>query len=367
MSKIMTIPTTTEEITAVWLTNALRMSGTIGEETAVAAIVNEPMNGAGYAGYITRLRLTYASPTDAPDTLIAKFPNPDQSIRQMLQSGYLREVRIYQELSHQINLRTPHCYYSQSDKESGQVILLLEDLAHLRKVDIGEGCTLEDAETVINHFARFHAQWWQDPRLNDYEYLAVGKTVNPDWIKTCLEWWSQFEEKVLTLLPDCFMPASFLQLAGAMLQQQQEIFEQRFDTPLTLTHKDSHIDNLMFATSPDDPPLTVLDWQSCGSGPGASDITYFLIYSMSVRLRRQTEYQLLQTYHKTLLEQGVPSYSFAQCWRDYRLGFMRNLIISLFVISIIDLSLPHGQTFLKTMIPRLISFVEDHRVAEFLL
>ncbi|GJM39924.1 MAG: hypothetical protein DHS20C20_02060 [Ardenticatenaceae bacterium] len=37
MSTHRKIPTTTEEITAVWLTKALRRSGVIGEETAVGA------------------------------------------------------------------------------------------------------------------------------------------------------------------------------------------------------------------------------------------------------------------------------------------------------------------------------------------
>ncbi|MDH3599878.1 MAG: ecdysteroid 22-kinase family protein [Candidatus Tectomicrobia bacterium] len=48
---------------------------------------------------------------------------------------YEREVRFYEQLVPQMELRTPNCYYSAIDLETGHSVLLLEDLTGGRKID----------------------------------------------------------------------------------------------------------------------------------------------------------------------------------------------------------------------------------------
>lgn len=366
MFKLKNTPTTPEEVTAVWLTNALAHSGTL-METAVANVNCTSMNGAGYAGQVARLTLSYDELVEnAPTSLIAKFSNPDPTIREALHDLYVREVRIYQEMIDEISLAVPQCYYSDVDEESGHAILLLEDLAHLRTGDIAQGCSIEDAETVVTNFAKHHAQWWQNPLLDEIDYLRYELTVDPEWATTYRDWWSQFEQIVTTLLPDCFIPSSLLDVGHQSSCQLQEVNNLWKNTPFTLMHKDTHLDNLMFANDKNDPSLTVIDWQLCGSGPGVSDITYFLIFSMPVLLRRQSEVRLLKLYHATLLANGVTNYCFEQCWHDYRLAFFRNLRTAVVVVNILDITRPHAHNFIQAMIARLSSFAEDHQVSEFL-
>ena len=46
--------------------------------------------------------------------------------------------------------------------------------------------------------------------------------------------------------------------------------------PHTFLHGDLRLDQLFFAVSADDPPVTVLDWQITAKGRGAYDVGYFL-------------------------------------------------------------------------------------------
>ncbi len=366
MLKMKAFPIAPEAMTAVWLTEVFNKTGVL-RGTAVAEITIEPLNGAGYVGQVTRLQLSYDTPiVGAPNTIIAKFSCPDATVRETMHDLYVREVQVYQELMSEIDLPAPHCYYSDIDEKSGHSILLLEDLGHLRMVDIAQGCSPQDAETVVTHFAQHHAQWWDDALLNAIDYLIFENIVDPEWIETSQEWWSHFEDKITTLLPDCFIPASFLELGRIAMRQQQKLVDQTAQSPFTLIHKDTHVDNLMFANTPDDPPLAVIDWQICGSGVGVSDIAYFLISSMSVKTRREHEDELLQIYHATLVKQGVVDYGFEQCWRDYRLAFFRNLMVAVVCANVVDITRPHGRALMNVFISRLASFAEDHNVCEFL-
>ena len=369
MSEPIEIPTTVEEITAVWLTEALRESGVIGEETAVVSLTVEPMHGAGALGQMARLRPVYARfAENMPTSFIAKYSHADPDTRLMFRNTYATEIRVYQELFDQIPLTMPHCYYSAIDIKTGNSVMILEDLGHLRQKSYRQGCSLQEAETVVTHLARHHAQWWESPQLETLDYLDnLPTTVSQETIEDYQLNWSQFADRVAEVMPDCYLPTSFLEIGYRYGFQKSEIARQIVDSPTTLIHDDIHLDNVMFGASKDDPELTVIDWQGCSLGPGPRDIGYFLIASLPVRQRREAEKRLLQRYHTILVEQGVSDYGFAQCWRDYRLSFFRNLNILVFMVGFghVDLKSSYMQGMLKAAIPRVASFAADHRLDEF--
>lgn len=100
---------------------------------------------------------------DAPRSLIAKFSASDPEIRKRWQRSYEREVWFYQKMAPHVELRTPHCYYSDIDTENGEHVLLLEDLAPARSPAWEEGCSLAQTEHAIQQIAKFHATWWESP------------------------------------------------------------------------------------------------------------------------------------------------------------------------------------------------------------
>ena len=68
----METPSTVEEITAEWLTNALRQGGSLGNGR-VLSVQYEPIGvGLGFAGAVERATVTYSRDAEsAPETLIA--------------------------------------------------------------------------------------------------------------------------------------------------------------------------------------------------------------------------------------------------------------------------------------------------------
>ncbi len=366
MFKTKILPSQPEELTAVWLTDILQDRGVI-ENTAVTTISYEILGGAGYVGQMARVYLTYDDPNpDWPTSLIAKFSSPDPELREGFYDLYAREVMVYQELADEISLTLPVCYFSELEEDTGCSLLILEDLSHLRVDPVTDGCTFNDAELVVSQFAQHHAQWWDSSRLDEIALIQVDDNYDPEWLETYKAWWLAFEGKICEVVPDSFMPAAFLDMGERYSSQVQAVYDKTKSTPDTLLHKDTHMDNFMFADGINDSSLTVLDWQLCGRGSGVRDMTYFMIFSMSVQLRRQSERRLIKTYHDTLIGFGVQNYSFEQCWHDYRLAFFGAFTTIVIATNIVDFSGDHGRQLINVLIPRLVSFAEDHQVSEFL-
>ncbi len=109
------LPTTTSEISAEWMTAALRGSGTIGPNVTVASVVLDPAGaGVGFMGEVAKVGLVYDGDAgEAPTTVVAKFPTQSPEIRAMMHPTriYEREHRFYAEVAAQSPVRTPATYH----------------------------------------------------------------------------------------------------------------------------------------------------------------------------------------------------------------------------------------------------------------
>src|SRR3972149_9179412 len=171
------LPAGPQELTADWLTSALRETGTISS-SAVTGFDHEIIGeGVGVLGQLARFNLTYDSPeAGAPKSLIGKFPAAVQDNRDLanLFRFYEREVRFYARLAEEVELRTPKRYYSHFDEDTNDFVLLIEDMAPARVGDQVAGCPPEEATTVLRNMARFHATWWEHPRLSSLDWIPYG-------------------------------------------------------------------------------------------------------------------------------------------------------------------------------------------------
>jgi thiamine kinase-like enzyme len=79
--------------------------------------------------------------------------------------------------------------------------------------------------------------------------------------------------------------------------------------PFTLTHGDLRSDNII-APTPAGGRLAIIDWQLAGVGDPAYDVVRWLVQSISIEDRRETEQELLQHYHARLVERGVRNYRY---------------------------------------------------------
>lgn len=357
----MRIPPGPEALTQAWLTQALRSSGTIGGETGVASFdVLKPETERGIAGRHARLSLLYSrAEAGAPRTVFAKFPLADLDARKA-QHGYkmfLRETKFYGELAGQVPLRTPRCYYRDLDMETGECVLLLEDLSGWRGGSYLAGCSAREAEAVVRELARLHAAWWESPRLGALGY-AEADPANSEFFRTTFaRHWPPFLERTGGRLS-----AELVETSERVGRHVGVVLEHLFRAPpRTLIYYDCHLDNLFFRAAPEGGlSVMVIDWQLYFVGQGAYDVAYFLAGNLEPGARRSCETALLRLYHGLLLEQGVRDYPFEALLDDYRMLLLEGLFRMVFNAVYLGLSPEQERAHLEVYAARFLRAVLDH-------
>ena len=356
------IPHSAERLTSQWLTEALASTGVITSSTVTSFNSERLGLGQGFVGQIVRLGLTYDSGEDgAPQSIIAKFPSTDPAIRSMLNGLRLfeREVRFYKEVAPLIELSTPQCYYGATDGEAGDHVLLLEDLAPARVGDNVAGCSDEDAELVIREIAKFHAAFWESPRLTGLDWISSFDHT----AELMQGLYRQQLEPFLAKVQDV-LPSTLLEIAQRFGDNVAAIMIQLSGSPRTINHGDYRLDNMIFGTPEKGPLLTVIDWQVSMIGPGVADVAYFVAFCIDPERRRATESGLLRTYYSVLVECGVSGYDFDDCMRDYRVSMLYHLTRVVVAAGLLDFSDERGQRLVRAMLERLDSAFTDHNLIE---
>src|SRR6266545_4662167 len=153
----LTIPSGPQDLTPEWLTDALRRGGAI-HSAAVTSIEQKPLGeGAGFMSQLARVKLSYDSEEPgAPPSLVVKCPSSIPENRAVADAFrfYERELRFYEQIAGEVNLRTPRCYYHAIDSEGDRSILLLEDMAPAIVGDQLSGCALPAAELAVTSLAK---------------------------------------------------------------------------------------------------------------------------------------------------------------------------------------------------------------------
>ena len=327
-------PRTTDKITAEWLTEVLRESGAVRESIVKSFTVSNIGVDQGVVGEVSRFELDYDMPEKtAPRAVIAKLALADDEKRELTNSlGIYRvEARFYRELASASGMATPETYFVEYDAVTGYVNLLLEDLGHLRAVDQADDCSFDDASAAVRSLARMHAKWWEDPRLSDYPWLPGSP--GPEQIRAAVERFPGSLESCLENVGD-YLPSGFAAIARMCGKSIPEITRLNYRGPLTLTHGDFRLANLFFddADGATD-PVVAFDWQLTRHAQGASDVGYFLCWSLGTESRRRYEKQLLTDYHDCLVDLGVEGYSYDEFIVDARRAVLKNLRIIVSVLG----------------------------------
>jgi aminoglycoside/choline kinase family phosphotransferase len=357
------IPAGPESITPEWLNDALHSTGIIARATVISSEIERIGEKKAYTARLARLRLNYdIEDEDAPKSLVAKFPAADPKLRTILNYSrlYEREIRFYREIAGMAGLRTPRCYYSALDLEAVDSVLLLEDLGQARLCNNITGCSLNDAEHAIHQLAKFHANWWNSPRLKDLDWMPAFSDGASSFQDLYLRLWGPYVEKFKDQLPDLFVD-----LGDRLGKNVANLRKRLGKHPRTIVHGDYRLDNLIFGLPGSHAPLTVIDWQVAMRGRGASDVGYFLVHSLPSKQRREVEMHLLKAYYSTLLEHSVCEYEFNQCLYDYRLSILHMLLRMVVQGSFLDFS-NERSSGRETVLYRCAVAMEDHNVAELL-
>jgi aminoglycoside/choline kinase family phosphotransferase len=292
-----------------------------------------------------RLALEYDLPDErAPQTLVAKFPRPSPG----RPNWRGREILFYEQFADQIEMPVPRCYFVDADQ--GYSVLLLEDLTPARNGDPITRATLSNAELAVRELARFHATWWEDPRLERMAWLARFDGARLE--RMMAGRWDPFLRRAGHRVPN-------RHVIDRLQKHFASIADRLYcEPPRTLLHGDYQPNNLFFATPQGGNPFTVIDWQLLSHGCGVLEVAFLLCRGTPLDERREIEMRLLGTYHTTLVENGVRAYTFEQCFDDYRLSMLSSLIRTVSMIGG-RLSPIHQPRFLDIFLPRIYAAVID--------
>lgn len=346
-------PKTINEMTAEWLTGVLRTRGLL--RTGRVTGFETRSVGAGMLGDSIRLALSYDTAEDGPASLVAKFASPNEESRQtgLFLGIYEKEVRFYRELAPTVDVRAPGCHFAGIVPETGEFLILMEDLSPARGGDQLKGGSLDDARQAMIQAAALHGPRWNDPALLKEEWLGENLAVR---------------ELVHASLPDCI--AEFhRRYEGQLSASHMAICEKVVEASLTnapkeprnftITHGDFRLDNMLFDIKGGAEPLAIVDWQTPTRAPGAVDVAYYLTAGLSVDLRRRHEDELLALYLDELARHGVRGYTMDTLRQDCREQGLHGAMTAVFA-SVKTGRTERGDAMFLRMAEGGCQFIEDH-------
>lgn len=290
------IPKDPGEISASWLSEAL---GCPVESVEVLD---------AHAGTTGRAIIELCAAGNLPDRLFVKLPPEDEKQRLFVTSSGMgrREARFYGQLSSEVPVRVPHCYFSDSNESGDQYIMLLENLSD-------SGCTFRNSQLqyslgyirrALSAFARLHARYWESKRFSG----------DLSWVAPPLQ--HEIAVKLVELALQRHkneMPPIFSKMCEHYLASTDRVHELWNEGPQTLIHGDVHDGN--FFMDGNEPGL--LDWALLAKGPGMRDVGYFLAGTLAPEHRALAR-ELIGDYREQLVAAGCDAPAQDDLWLQYR-------------------------------------------------
>jgi thiamine kinase-like enzyme len=299
------------------VTDVLRRAGVLDD--CRVSDVRVASSRATILSRIIRLRLTYDNATPhAPSSIILKTGLPDR-VDKTWASGR-QEVAFYENVGRATPAGlVPLCFEAAWDEATNAWHLLLEDLTetHTTPTRWPLPPSKPQCEQIVNAWARFHAAWWDDPRLGH----SVGT------------WTSEREDAAALqrLFADRYHPFAD-RLGDRLPQERRDLYERFLDAVprlweryrshrnLTIIHGDAHVWNCFLPQDESSDGTRLFDWDSWRIGMAAADLAYMMAMHWCPDRRRQLERPLIDRYHAALLAQGVAGYDRCALDDDYRLS-----------------------------------------------
>ncbi|HAU21106.1 MAG TPA: hypothetical protein DCS24_00665, partial [Erythrobacter sp.] len=218
----------------------LRESGAL--QTCEVTVVSWEPIGTGQVGDSVRFHLVYsATAAEGPATLAAKFPAADETSRATaaMLGLYGKEVHFYSELAPQLGVRTPRCHVADIDEQTGEFVLLFEDLGPARGGNQLEGCGIEEARLGIMQAVALHAPSWRNEDILGRDWLHANADAAEKVRAMYPHAQSVFRERYAELLEPEFMQVCE-DLAACIPWLERD------HPKLSLVHGDFRLDNMLF-------------------------------------------------------------------------------------------------------------------------
>lgn len=311
------IITSLDGMTPEWFTSLLSDAG----ELKGGRVENVELEafGGGVMTNMVQAKLSYSGASDAPASVLVKYPSDDEGnfgIAQIM-GLYELEVRFYQDIAPRLpNMSIPKCYSAELEDNTGRFTLTLEDRSATSKSgSMLSTITKEECSAALNELVNFQAPLWNSLALTEF-----------DWLYNPARTYGVFDAIPAGLAP-------FLERFGhALSPEHVKLFEsvlplagkwvRSWRAPTVLQHGEFRAGNVLFGTTADAPPVTVIDFQTVRVGPPGVDLAYFMGGSMPTEDRRKIEPDVIREYHHRLVNAGVEGFDWDACWKSYCEGAM---------------------------------------------
>lgn len=287
-----TIPRSVDDITAVWLSEAL------DSDVDAVEVVDAH---SGTTGRV-KVRITTGADTDLPETLFVKLQPFDEGQRKFLALVGLgvSEAKLYASVGAELPVRVPQVWHAAYEDDGDQFVMVLEDLdaAGCRFAKPDDDDVLSVSESLVDELAILHAAYWERelPWLGTHalspgdspeagERMAMGAMI----VRSALD---QFASD---------LPPEFTRMGEVYIARNRDIGALWNQGERTLIHGDNHIGNLFV----DGDRTGFYDWAVASRFPGMRDVSYFLCNSLPTEVRRAEEDRLIARYRARLASRGI--------------------------------------------------------------
>jgi aminoglycoside phosphotransferase (APT) family kinase protein len=304
------VPGSIDEVTAGWLGEALREDSAAAKSAAVHSLrVEQIAQDTGFSSLLYRVHLT--GEPGLPSTVIVKLPAQSEARSAMdLLGGYRRELSFYRGVAGRAPIATPRVYAAAITEDSGNFVLVLEDLCDWDNADHLAGLTMHRARLCIEQLAGMHA--WSVTAA-DAAALEAFPSLDTPIARQILHpafelGWRVYRDKATVAVP-----AAVARYAERFVELAPKALAALTERPMLL-HGDIRADNMFF----DGDLLKMVDFQFASLGVGAADVGYLISQGLPTEVRRGHDEQLVREYLARLADNGVSDYSFDEAWRHYR-------------------------------------------------
>lgn len=255
----------------------------------------------------------------APESVIAKFPNPAFA---RSQANCEAEIDFYTRVASHLSLPVPRCHHGAYDSASGRSVLLLEDLSDAEPGHPGdEGSDTAQTRAVLSALARLQAAFW-----GSAEPERLGLRRRPVLGEDPQGWLDEARSRLCVVRERYSLPPGDLGRIEAALEELGDGARRLDAGPFTLVHDDLHTQNFLLDTRGDGTRVVFLDWQDACVGHPARDLAQLLGGNARVEVQRQHAATLLGDYHRELVELGVRDWTLGEARGDLRLAVARMVV-----------------------------------------
>lgn len=363
---LLDIPERYEDVTAEWLTQALRAGGVLGDQT-VGSFGIEPISAAkSRNSSLARINIEYEGHAEGlPDSVFAKFVSRIPGNRELAAEYevFRTEISLYENLGDAIPMNMPRMYFGGARENSDVAVLLLEEIKGVSKAGLPvEEMLLTESEAglALREVSKMHAKWWEDRSLDGYAWLA---TMENDPRKVFFDAYEESWRGMKDVLEQELTPTQ-VRIFSGLSSYLPTLISELSRMPATLCHGDFHVSNLLWDEKWKPNKVWAVDWQRPTKGPAIIDVSFFLGAHVSRADLHLVQQKYLPEYHTALLSQGVNHYGYERFLSDYRYGLLRVLTIIIGAIAKVDFARDDIGDFARVVIGNMAAAAEDAGCAE---